>query len=110
MESLEAFKIRAHSLRFDFPQNQLDLIKAPGIRKKSAREPYAVAAPKGDRDLTPPPPRGERLSRSPLLTTQLVASSPVPLQDHDPVPSGLFLFNFPFLRAIALRGSGAPRL
>ena len=48
MESLEPFKIRAHCLRFDFPQNQLDLIKAPGIRKKSAREPYAVAAPKGD--------------------------------------------------------------
>jgi len=34
MGALEHSKIRAHCLRFDFLPNQLDLIKAPGIRKK----------------------------------------------------------------------------
>ena len=56
MGALEHSKIRAHCLRFDFLPNQLDLIKAPGIRKKSARESCAVAEPKSDRDLTPPSP------------------------------------------------------
>ena len=49
------------------------------------------------------------MSRSPLLTTQVVAAFPVPLQDRDPVPGGLFVFNFPFLRTIARSGSRAPK-
>ena len=66
MRALDHSKIRARCLRFDFLPNQLDLIKAPGIRKKSAREPYAVPAPQPLRGLRPatPPHAAARPPRS----------------------------------------------
>src|SRR5947209_17274629 len=88
MGALEHSKIRAHCLRFDFLPNQLGLIKAPVSEKKSVNEPCAVAAPKGDRDLTPPPPEGTFVPFAAANDASGGRFSGT-AQDRDPVPDGL---------------------